>query len=152
MKLATRPSKLCGFCIFHIWTIVQLFQKYATCFFLSLRCMLCICVFVYLHFCICLFGIWEYHLWYPWIILFSKICHMLGVSGTSLYTEFVYFVFVFCIVWHREISFLISLNNPLFKNMAHVGSFWHFVICLSLIHIWRCRRLLTCRSRWSPYH
>ena len=24
--------------------------------------------------------------------------------------------------------------------------------CLSLIHIWRCRRLLTCRSRWSPYH
>ena len=23
---------------------------------------------------------------------------------------------------------------------------------LSLIHIWRCRRLLTCRSRWSPYH
>ena len=22
---------------------------------------------------------------------------------------------------------------------------------LSLIHIWRCRRLLTCRSRWSPY-
>ena len=25
-------------------------------------------------------------------------------------------------------------------------------ILLSLIHIWRCRRLLTCRSRWSPYH
>ena len=23
---------------------------------------------------------------------------------------------------------------------------------LSLIHIWRCRRLLTCRSRWAPYH
>ena len=23
---------------------------------------------------------------------------------------------------------------------------------LSLIHIWRCRRLDTCRSRWSPYH
>ena len=27
---------------------------------------------------------------------------------------------------------------------------WH--LPLSLIHIWRCRRLLTCRSRWSPYH
>ena len=25
-------------------------------------------------------------------------------------------------------------------------------IYLSLIHICRCRRLLTCRSRWSPYH
>ena len=26
------------------------------------------------------------------------------------------------------------------------------VLDLSLIHICRCRRLLTCRSRWSPYH
>ena len=26
------------------------------------------------------------------------------------------------------------------------------VLILSLIHICRCRRLLTCRSRWSPYH
>ena len=23
---------------------------------------------------------------------------------------------------------------------------------LSLIHIWRCRRITGCRSRWSPYH
>ena len=27
---------------------------------------------------------------------------------------------------------------------AHIG--------LSLIHIWRCRRIERCRSRWSPYH
>ena len=26
------------------------------------------------------------------------------------------------------------------------------LLVLSLIHICRCRRLLTCRSRWSPYH
>ena len=26
------------------------------------------------------------------------------------------------------------------------------VKCLSLIHIWRCRRIERCRSRWSPYH
>ena len=25
-------------------------------------------------------------------------------------------------------------------------------LCLSLIHIWRCRRSTLCRSRWSPYH
>ena len=25
-------------------------------------------------------------------------------------------------------------------------------IHLSLIHIWRCRRIERCRSRWSPYH
>ena len=26
------------------------------------------------------------------------------------------------------------------------------ISCLSLIHIWRCRRSTLCRSRWSPYH
>ena len=35
------------------------------------------------------------------------------------------------------------------KNMATVPV---VSLGLSLIHIWRCRRLLTCRSRWSPYH
>ena len=25
-------------------------------------------------------------------------------------------------------------------------------LVLSLIHIWRCRRVTVCRSRWSPYH
>ena len=28
----------------------------------------------------------------------------------------------------------------------------NFVQILSLIHIWRCRRIERCRSRWSPYH
>ena len=28
----------------------------------------------------------------------------------------------------------------------------HAVEQLSLIHIWRCRRIERCRSRWSPYH
>ena len=28
----------------------------------------------------------------------------------------------------------------------------HTHIYLSLIHIWRCRRIERCRSRWSPYH
>ena len=26
------------------------------------------------------------------------------------------------------------------------------ILVLSLIHIWRCRRIERCRSRWSPYH
>ena len=29
---------------------------------------------------------------------------------------------------------------------------WGKVVQLSLIHIWRCRRIERCRSRWSPYH
>ena len=42
----------------------------------------------------------------------------------------------------------------IFFNAANVCVFTVTVIIsnLSLIHIWRCRRRLRCRSRWSPYH
>ena len=33
-----------------------------------------------------------------------------------------------------------------------VWSLSHAAYVLSLIHIWRCRRIERCRSRWSPYH
>ena len=43
--------------------------------------------------------------------------------------------------------------------MSGVGCLWVVgTLCeqpslhLSLIHIWRCRRIERCRSRWSPYH
>ena len=36
------------------------------------------------------------------------------------------------------ISFLISLNNPLFKNILHNGSFWHFVICCICVFLYFC--------------
>ena len=35
--------------------------------------------------------------------------------------------------------------------LSSVRKGWSFSN-LSLIHIWRCRRRLRCRSRWSPYH
>ena len=35
---------------------------------------------------------------------------------------------------------------PRFVNISEVTT------SLSLIHIWRCRRIERCRSRWSPYH
>ena len=68
------------------------FQKYTTCWvFLALCLMLylCICVFLYLYFCICAFDTWEYHFWYTWTILFSKIYYMLGLSGTLSYAVLV---------------------------------------------------------------
>merc|ERR1711989_295194 len=34
------------------------------------------------------------------------------------------------------IKFLISLNNPLFKNMPHVGSFSHFLICCICVFVY----------------
>ena len=45
-------------------------------------------------------------------------------------------------VWLMGISFLISLNNPLFKNITHVGSFCYLVIwCICVfvflyLHVW----------------
>ena len=35
-----------------------------------------------------------------------------------------------------RIQFLTPLNNPLFKNMPHVGSFWHFVICCICVFVY----------------
>ena len=37
-----------------------------------------------------------------------------------------------------------------YRNISSISYQYH--IHLSLIHIWRCRRIERCRSRWSPYH
>ena len=52
---------------------------------------------------------------------------------------------------------LLDDDNPFHWNCClakSLSSEKHFPIGmhLSLIHIWRCRRRLRCRSRWSPYH
>ena len=41
---------------------------------------------------------------------------------------------------------------PWKKNPTFIYSNFCIPKCLSLIHIWRCRRYAVCRSRWSPYH
>ena len=33
---------------------------------------------------------------------------------------------------------LISLNNPLFKNIPHNGSLWHFLICCICVFVYLC--------------
>ena len=37
-------------------------------------------------------------------------------------------------------------------DLSWYDPFWVSHCHLSLIHIWRCRRIERCRSRWSPYH
>ena len=105
----------------HGWFTESSFQKYTTCrVFLALCNMLflSICVFVYLYFCICAFGTWEYNFWYPWTILFSKIYHMLGLSGTLSYAVFVYLcicIFVFVRSAHGNKVFDILEQSSLQK-------------------------------------
>merc|ERR1712208_167468 len=92
----------------------------------------CICVFVYLCICIFVFVRSTYG---------NVIFDILEQSSFQKYTTCCVFlalrhmlhlcICVFCIcnlylcVGHMGINFLISLNNPLFKNIPHVGSFWH---------------------------
>ena len=48
------------------------------------------------------------------------------------------------------------------RTVRQISSLWCYTrnntlphvlhVLLSLIHIWRCRRIERCRSRWSPYH
>ena len=44
-------------------------------------------------------------------------------------------------------ALLVTGGVLVLKNSKAIG-----ILCLSLIHIWRCRRYAVCRSRWSPYH
>ena len=51
---------------------------------------------------------------------------------------------------------LIERLDNVFNRLCHNGLKAKPSKCvlfkLSLIHIWRCRRIERCRSRWSPYH
>ena len=57
------------------------------------------------------------------------------------------------ISWLSE--WLGDLVRDFFRGLAQQwrpGKKRNLVQRLSLIHIWRCRRIERCRSRWSPYH
>ena len=109
----------------------------------------CICVFVYLYLCICAFDPWEYHFWYPWTILFSKIYHMLGLSGTSSYAVFVYLcicIFVFVRSTHGNMIFDI-LEQSSFQKYTTCWVFWHFVICCICVFVY----LYLCICAWDTW-
>ena len=54
------------------------------------------------------------------------------------------------------VSHLLDVDKRKKRSLGYLeilGSYFLFAsMCLSLIHIWRCRRSTLCRSRWSPYH
>ena len=71
----------------------------------------------------------------------------------------------FCVIWRRIPTLMIS-HDPevqvrqgqnlserlLTMSGVRQGCVLAPALFLSLIHIWRCRRIERCRSRWSPYH
>ena len=62
-----------------------------------------------------------------WVFLALALCHM-------LYLCICVFVFLYVRLTHGNII-LISLSNPLLKNISHVGYFWHFVICCIFVFV-----------------
>ena len=85
----------------------------------------------------------------PWLILYFLLIYL--VDGTSSPS--------FMLAWNSlpTDSPFSRDSDSLFSNFcgfSHINSYSLsiFVLYLSLIHIWRCRRRNTCRSRWSPYH
>ena len=53
-----------------------------------------------------------------------------------------------------DLLFLFLYPSTLYyvRQGTFVRNFSTLWVWLSLIHIWRCRRIERCRSRWSPYH
>ena len=106
---------------------------------------LCIYVFVYLYFCICAFDTWEYNFLHPCTILFSKIYHMLGLSGNSSYAVFVYLciyvfmylcicIFVFALLTHGNTTFDILAQSSFHKYI----SCWVFLALSHMLYLCMC--------------
>ena len=98
--------------------------------------------------------------WCLWMLVYYKIVRVL--QHWSCYCNWLYCVcaaiplaeprsepaiYFFDVV--GQVNTIFHLFEKLFND-----SLVPLVRCavLSLIHIWRCRRIERCRSRWSPYH
>ena len=75
-------------------------------------------------------------------------CCSLGPSLFSLSPGFVNWFKVDSILSPTFMKAALNFGGGSFLVFSHLD----MVIKLSLIHIWRCRRIERCRSRWSPYH
>ena len=91
-------------------------------------------------------------------VLYSSLCSKVAVYSRKLQC----FFFDSCITLscylrsHRAGSQL-KIDFIQYHRIIEAISTLLFIIeyhvtILSLIHIWRCRRIERCRSRWSPYH
>ena len=105
---------------------------------------LCICVIVFLYL---RFDTWEHNFWYPWTILFSKIYHMLGFSGTSSYAVFVYLcicIFVFALLTHGNIIFdILELSS--FQKYT---TWWVFLALCHMLYLCICVFVYLCLCIW----
>ena len=103
----------------------------------------------------------SYHVWLEWILwllsvtLFFSCFEVVGCMLAFKASETVhrgpqknvslYFCLYLC-------QLLTDFQNSLTSELCRQFAIMRLLYILSLIHIWRCRRIERCRSRWSPYH
>ena len=81
---------------------------------------------------------------------FSQDVNIPTVKRDEL-TTFAWFHVSYCLrlqayIMHLKSGYVRTFVTPLHLTIDRTA------YTLSLIHIWRCRRIERCRSRWSPYH
>ena len=83
------------------------------------------------------------------------------ISGRVSYTSWVYALYRHQVAYARNPCFssdritdicFYPYDHTYINSGVKVHGVVRWVTGLSLIHIWRCRRIERCRSRWSPYH
>ena len=96
------------------------------------------------------------------IVLYTESM-TLGNQHASLFTrkEILKYPFPLCQSWLayylKHYLVICLINNPLKRENSQWTSLSLYLPtkllpCMSLINIWRCRRIALCRYRWSPYH
>ena len=109
------------------------------------------------HVLMCTVYVWYFCIWcvyltyFYWCVLYFNAC--------------THFIYCFCSIvncmessfWNLDMSLWGMLlwgqclnDNYIMNHMQQKNR--ETMMNLSLIHIWRCRRRLRCRSRWSPHH
>ena len=83
----------------------------------------------------------------------SKNASLEGAKLANLNPPHIVGITVLTSLSSEEFKTDLDRNNSIEENVVRLAKLsFDSGLDLSLIHIWRCRRLLTCRSRWSPYH
>ena len=98
----------------------------------------------------------AYHFAFPWTqVFFPDIVFFFFVHKCNYAYLTLQLLVLLCRQTPVARVHFITLTTFHIEHMRSCLTMPNFIrhpLYLSLIHIWRCRRIERCRSRWSPYH
>ena len=107
---------------------------------------------------------------------FENLTNFANIKTATIWQQFTYGItqlwFLVSFNWNLSLIFTNKLEFLKYHVWKYIDDIYPILSCenigyispiyimpsllltnmLSLIHIWRCRRIERCRSRWSPYH